>query len=452
MRKDLIQKYNVPGPRYTSYPTVPYWENSISIKDWSNLVKQSFDQSNESEGISIYIHLPFCESLCTYCGCNTRITINHSVEKPYLEAILKEFEMYIYIFQNVPKISEIHLGGGTPTFFSPENLTLLIEGIKSFATIDSNAHLSFEAHPNNTTTAHLNSLFNNGFKRLSLGVQDFDEKVQVAIHRIQSYEQVKFTTNSAREIGYESVNYDLIYGLPFQTIESIETTINKVLIIKPDRIAFYSYAHVPWIKPAQRGYSDSDLPEPETKRKLYEIGRELLEKGGYSEIGMDHFALPNDSLFNAVDKGTLHRNFMGYTSSKTRLLIGLGVSAISDSWSGFSQNSKNLEDYLTKVNSGLLPIFKGHILTNEDLIIRQHIINIICKFETSWKEPQNQCPALFESLERLNELIQDNLIIIEESKLFVTKEGKNFIRNICMAFDSRLHKSEPTIQLFSQTV
>lgn len=452
MNKLLIGKYNVPGPRYTSYPTVPYWENNLAEETWKEQVQDAFRQTNDSEGISLYIHLPFCESLCTYCGCNTRITVNHSVERPYIDALLKEWAMYLDIFQETPRIKELHLGGGTPTFFSPENLAALLEGIISSGHLLKDSQLSFEAHPNNTTKQHLETLYAAGFRRLSLGVQDFDPRVQKAIHRLQSFEQVKNITELAREIGYTSVNYDLIYGLPFQTIESITDTIDKVKLLRPDRIAFYSYAHVPWIKPAQRGYSDSDLPEPSMKRKLYETGREMLEWAGYLEIGMDHFALPTDSLFKAAATGKLHRNFMGYTSDKTRLLVGLGVSSISDSWTAFAQNVKSVEGYLEKVNAGELPVFRGHLLTAEDLVLRQHILNIICKGKTCWKREDEQCNSLYSALEQLEELELDKLVNIVPFNLEVTTTGKNFIRNICMAFDARLYKSQPQTHLFSQTV
>jgi oxygen-independent coproporphyrinogen-3 oxidase len=448
----LLEKYNVPGPRYTSYPTVPYWENTPDENQWKMLARDAFQQTNHSKGISLYIHLPYCESLCTYCGCNTRITVNHSVEKPYMNALLKEWAMYLETFEEAPRISEIHLGGGTPTFFSAENLAALIEGISSSAIITKNSELSFEAHPNNTSPVHLQTLYNEGFRRLSLGIQDFDNDVQKAIHRIQSFEQVKAVTVLARKIGYTSLNFDLIYGLPFQTLNSIISTINKVKMLKPERIAFYSYAHVPWIKPAQRGYSEKDLPAPELKRKLYEMGREMLEAAGYIEIGMDHFALSGDSLSRAERNQTLYRNFMGYTTSKTQLLVGLGASSISDTWTAFAQNVKSVEGYIQKINEGKLPIYRGHILTAEDLILRQHILNIICRGETTWREENEKCNSLFETLSQLEELENDGLVSIEPFKLKVTEAGKPFVRNICMAFDARLKRNQPQIQLFSQTV
>jgi oxygen-independent coproporphyrinogen III oxidase len=450
---NLIKKYNIAGPRYTSYPTVPYWdETPPSIEQWKASIKRSFIESNSTEGISLYIHLPFCESLCTYCGCNTRITVNHNVENPYIEAILCEWNMYKKIFPDKAQIKEIHLGGGTPTFFSASNLKKLMEGILKDTIVCQNAEFSFEAHPNNTNEIHLKTLFDLGFRRLSLGIQDFDIKVQTIVNRIQPFAKVQEVVNLARRIGYSSVNFDLIYGLPLQTRKSVIDTINKVNILKPDRIAFYSYAHVPWIKPGQRKFSEADLPVDEEKRALYEIGKEKFSENGYFEIGMDHFALPSDSLYKAAENGKLHRNFMGYTHSYTQLMIGLGVSSISDTWYAYGQNVKKVEEYYELLNKGELPIFKGHALSEEDLIIRKHILNIMCKFETGWKEEQMQCEAVYEALEKLKEIENDKLIELYPFSLKVKKQARPFIRNICMAFDARLWRSQPKSQIFSSTV
>ena len=362
----LIDKYNIPGPRYTSYPTVPFWdESNFTTQNWENSVIKSFNESNDSEGVSIYIHLPFCEALCTFCACHKRITKQHSVETPYLETVLKEWDLYLKMFgsgemeagssssqtlkpsnSNKPKLKELHLGGGTPTFFSPENLKILLEKIFETVEIADNPEFSFEGHPNNTTKEHLQTLYDLGFRRCSFGVQDYDPKVQKAINRIQPFENVERVTNWAKEIGYKGISHDLVFGLPHQTWEKMEETIHKTLALKPDRLAFYSYAHVPWIKGVgQRGFDENDLPSGEEKRKLYENGKKLLEDLGYREIGMDHFALEHDDLYQSMISGNIHRNFMGYSSSKTQLMIGLGMSAISDSWYAFAQNEKTVEDY-----------------------------------------------------------------------------------------------------------
>jgi len=440
----------VAAPRYTSYPTVPYWNSDIpDISQWKESVKFSFDQSNSGNGISLYVHLPFCESLCTYCGCNTRITRNHQVEDPYIQAVLKEWALYREVFADKPKIREIHLGGGTPTFFAAENLKLLINGLTENTDLHPEAEFSFEAHPNNTREDHLRTLYDLGFRRLSLGIQDFDPNVQRIINRMQSFEQVKSVTELAREIGYSSINFDLIYGLPLQTYEGLGDTISQVEKLMPDRIAFYSYAHVPWIKPGQRSFTELDLPSVDEKQRLYELGCKMFTAMGYEEIGMDHFALCTDSLFKAEHSGKLHRNFMGYTHQYTQLMVGLGVSSISDSWFAFAQNVKKVEDYLELVNKGQLPVLKGHHLSEEDLIIRKHILNLMCKGKTDWDINEPLIDAMISGLERAKTLQQDGLIIISEHGLTVTPLGKRFLRNICMAFDAHLWASQPETQLFS---
>lgn len=450
----LIQKYNVPGPRYTSYPTVPYWdENSFSVADWKETLQQSFVQSNTTEGISLYIHLPFCESLCTFCGCNKRITKRHDVEHSYIDAVLKEWELYCELLPKKPIIKEIHLGGGTPTFFAPDNLERLINGLFKNADKHPDHEFSFEGHPNNTTRAHLQKLYDLGFRRVSFGVQDYSEKVQEAIHRIQSFHNVAKVTFWAREIGYTSVGHDLIFGLPFQTVDDVIDTIDKTNSLQPDRLAFYSYAHVPWIKGnGQRGFKEEDLPKDEEKRLLYESGKKRLSENGYHEIGMDHFALETDSLYHSFRERKLHRNFMGYTSSKTQVMIGLGVSSISDSWYSFTQNVKTLEEYYAVLAQNELPVFRGHVLIEEDLIIRKHILNIMCQLHTSWYEYGYYFSEINQVLERLQEMEQDGLIIITNHSLTVTEKGKAFIRNICMAFDLRMTRNLPETKLFSMTV
>ena len=450
----LIQKYNVPGPRYTSYPTVPFWEEeAFSEKKWTQNLTETFKISNQKEGISLYIHLPFCESLCTFCGCNKRITKRHEVELPYIQAVIKEWRLYCNLFSRKPNIKEIHLGGGTPTFFSTENLTLLLEGIFETANKAESYIFSFEGHPNNTTKEHLQTLYNLGFRRVSFGVQDYSPKVQVAIHRVQSFHNVSKVTLLAKEIGYTSIGHDLIYGLPFQTLQDIEDTILKTKSLLPDRISFYSYAHVPWLKGnGQRGFQDEDIPQNDTKRQLYELGKKMLLEMGYVEIGMDHFTLPTDEMYLAFKSKTLHRNFMGYTASKTELMIGLGVSSISDSWNSFAQNEKSLETYYQKINSNNLPVIRGHHLTSEDVVIRQHILNLMCHFETNWEDDSTYFTEIYDVLDSLYEMQLDGLLYIENKKLIVTDLGKAFVRNICMAFDLRLKRAASQTELFSMTV
>ena len=450
----LIQKYNVPGPRYTSYPTVPYWEEQyFSLEQWKQTLKRSFAESNQKEGISLYIHLPFCESLCTFCGCHKRVTKRHEVEQPYIQAVLKEWDLYCELLEEKPMIKEIHLGGGTPTFFSIEHLTQLIKGILAKAEIAPEHEFSFEGHPNNTTYEHLQGLYDLGFRRVSYGVQDYNEIVQKAIHRIQPYENVKQVTEWAREIGYTSISHDLVFGLPFQSLDDVLTTIGQTNTLMPDRLALYSYAHVPWIKGnGQRGFKDADVPKDEIKRQCYEEGKKKLLAHGYHEIGMDHFALKSDSMYQAFKEGSLHRNFMGYTASKTQVMIGLGISSISDSWYSFAQNVKTIEEYYECLEQNEIPVVKGHVLSQEDLIIRKHILNLMCSFTTSWADEHMQFAEIDEVLEQLKEMSQDQLIKIVDSSVTILEKGKPFVRNICMAFDLRLKRKMPENRIFSMTI
>lgn len=454
MRDSLIQKYNIPGPRYTSYPTVPYWEEAqFSLEQWKQTLKTSFAESNSTEGISLYIHLPFCESLCTFCGCHKRVTKKHEMEQPYIQAVLKEWSLYCDLLEEKPCIKEIHLGGGTPTFFSPVHLTQMIKGILAQAETAEQYEFSFEGHPNNTTREHLQALYDLGFRRVSYGVQDYNETVQKAIHRIQPFEHVEQVTQWAREIGYSSISHDLVFGLPFQNLDDVLNTIDQTNRLRPDRLAFYSYAHVPWIKGnGQRGFKDHDVPKDEVKRQCYEEGKNKLLAQGYHEIGMDHFALENDAMYQSFQAGTLHRNFMGYTASKTQVMIGLGISSISDSWYSFAQNEKKLEDYYARLENNEIPVYRGHILSAEDLMIRRHILNLMCSFQTSWADPSMQFPELAEVLGQLEEMRDDGLLEIKPQSLRVTEQGKAFVRNICMAFDLHLKRRRPESRIFSMTI
>lgn len=454
MSCSLIQKYNVAGPRYTSYPTVPYWdEASFSLQQWKQTLKRSFDESNHVEGISLYIHLPFCESLCTFCGCHKKVTKRHDVELPYIQAVLKEWDLYCQLLADRPIIKEIHLGGGTPTFFSVKHLQQLIQGILAKANIADGYEFSFEGHPNNTTREHLQALYELGFRRVSYGVQDYNETVQKAIHRVQPFENVERVTQWARDIGYTSISHDLVFGLPFQNLADVLHTIDLTNTLMPDRLAFYSYAHVPWIKGnGQRGFKDHDVPKDGMKRTLYEEGKKQLLAHGYHEIGMDHFALDRDGMYQAFHAGTLHRNFMGYTSSKTQVMIGLGLSSISDSWYSFAQNEKNLEAYYSCLENDEIPVVKGHVLSVEDLKIRQHILNLMCTFQTSWSDRAMDFAERGDVIQQLVEMQHDGLLNIEADRIVITEQGKPFVRNICMAFDLHLKRRKPETQIFSMTI
>lgn len=445
----LVSKYNLAAPRYTSYPTVPAWSRAPEQEEWKALVRESFKRTNSKDGISLYIHLPFCESLCTYCACNTRITVNHKVEEPYIAALLNEWQLYLGLFDEKPKIREIHLGGGTPTFFSSGNLYRLMTGILSTVEIGPEHDFSFEGHPANTGADHLQTLYDLGFRRVSFGIQDFDPKVQDAINRYQSYEQVDRVVKLAREIGYTSVNFDLVYGLPLQKHDTVTDTVNRVISLKPDRIAFYSYAHVPWVKPGQRKFTEKDLPVDQEKRMLYETGLKLLAAAGYKDVGLDHFAFETDSLYKSMKNKQLHRNFMGYTDKCTEVMISLGVSAISDTWNAFAQNIKVVELYQEAVSRGEFPISKGHILNAEDMILRGHILNLMCRNETVFHDEVYSFPSISEGLERAKSLEEDGLIELTPGKLVVTQIGRAFLRNICLCFDAHYWRNVPDKATFS---
>ncbi len=450
MNTHLIQKYNIPSPRYTSYPTVPYWNTAEFDKDEHLKRLVASYKKDKHEGLSLYIHLPYCESLCTYCGCNKRITKNHKVEGPYIDAVLEEWRMYVEVLGEKPKLAELHLGGGTPTFFSAENLGLLMDGILAHAVVRDKAQFSSEGHPNNTTPEQLKLLRSKGFNRVSFGIQDFDPVVQRTINRMQSFAQVRNVTQDARSLGYRSINYDLIYGLPKQTMEGMLDTFDKVLVLNPDRIAFYSYAHVPWKSPSQRGYDESDLPDENMKIALYNAGKEKLLNNGYVEIGMDHFAKPNDGLAVAAQHGEMHRNFMGYTEAKNDTLIGLGVSAISDAWSSLAQNPISVEAYLGWIENKKLPLVKGHLHTERDLVIRRAILDLMCAFNCKLDFLAKSEIELVVS--RLSEHVADNLLTIDEDGIKVKPEGQAFIRTICMALDEFVWNEDSGKQMFSKSV
>jgi oxygen-independent coproporphyrinogen III oxidase len=437
----LLEKYNVPVPRYTSYPTVPVWNEGIDLPRWEETFRHDFKINNQQNGVSLYLHLPFCEKLCTYCGCNKKITTNHDVETEYMDAILEEWRLYTQLMDETPIIRELHLGGGTPTFFSPANLSKLLSEIFKHATLHREHEFSFEGHPNNTTKEHLQTLYDLGFRRVSFGIQDNDPEVQRIINRVQPFENVKYVTETARSIGYKSVNFDLIYGLPLQTAESITRTINQTISLRPDRVAFYSYAHVPWTSRGQRLFDENDLPTASEKLNLYQTGKILFTENGYYDIGMDHFALPSDDLYIASQKGYLHRNFMGYTTQHTSMLIGLGVSSISSTGKAFAQNAKTIHNYYNHIKNGKLAVEKGYFLTDEDVRFGKYILDISCRGNTTfmWQDLetiQTYCMPEIKKLEA------DGLLVLTEKGLQITGLGKNFIRNICSAFDLYIQKNK----------
>lgn len=447
---DLLEKYDVPAPRYTSYPTVPYWSDSPRTEQWLEALRQGFQQA-ERVPWSLYIHTPFCESLCTFCGCNTSITKNHDKELPYVNHIVREFDLYV---QKVPEflshpLKEIHLGGGSPTWFSAENLKRMVAPILDRVKIcPDDFDGAIEVDPRRATLEQLKTLFDLGFRRISLGIQDFNPETQRLVNRIQPYELTKSVNDMARDLGYTSVNFDLIYGLPMQTPESVRDMAMRTLELRPDRIALYSFAKVPWIKPAQRLFKDEDLPEGPAKRELYEIAREVLISGGYLEIGMDHFALESDGLAIAQSKGKLHRNFMGYTDKRTDVLLGLGVSSISEAPTCFHQNEKVLPVYERQVDGGEIPTFRGHLLTAEDQKQREQILEFMTRGRVRLHDGAQEADVK----EFLAPLIADQIVSVKGGLMELTPKGFPFLRNVCMALDLRLRREKPETKVFSQAL
>lgn len=458
---ELLQRYNLPIPRYTSYPTVPQWNDWSTEREvtpqggasellrWEAAVRQTFRIQNRPEGISVYIHLPYCESLCTYCGCNKKITTNHEVEQPYIDAVLREWAMYVQLFPEAPLLRELHLGGGTPTFFSSANLACLIEGILAPSALHPDFEFGFEGHPNNTTYEQLRTLHEHGFRRVSFGVQDLDPEVQLIINRIQPFENLKQVTEWSRELGYSSVNFDLIYGLPRQNEARLQRTIQQALSLKPDRIAFYSYAHIPWKSKAQRLYSELDLPDTATKMQLYLNGRQQLLTAGYTDIGMDHFALQNDALALAAAQNRLHRNFMGYTTTQSRLLIGLGVSSISDAAIAYAQNTRELSTYLRKTEANEWPLDKGCFLQRDDQINRRHILDLSCQGRTVLENDYEFGP---QAMQVLKQMQNDGLVTFDGQQLEATAKGRLFTRNICSLFDQHLLRTGNRENQYSKSI
>lgn len=443
----IFAKYDIPAPRYTSYPTVPYWGVAPTQEQWLSHLRHGLDGGKNQW--SMYIHVPYCESLCTFCGCNNIITKDHKKEEPYIQSVLKEWELYRKLVPEFSKsqLQGIHLGGGTPTFLSAQHLKELLTPILEYTKRGEHFEGSIEVDPRRTNHEQLEALYSLGFRRISLGVQDFTPEIQRLVNRLQSFEETENITRYAREIGFTSVNYDLIYGLAKQTLETMKHTIEQTKRLRPDRIALYSFALVPWIKPAQRLFKDEDLPVGKDKRDLYEYARAELLKFGYVEVGMDHFALPDEALAIAVKNTKLHRNFMGYTDQKSQVMLGLGVSSISETPESFHQNEKILPKYEELLNAGQIPTSRGHVLTGEDIARRHQILSLMTTYEVMMTPEQKQLAPEF-----LAEMIADNLLKIEGDKVIVTENGKPFLRNICIFFDEHLKRNKPQTRIFSQSL
>jgi oxygen-independent coproporphyrinogen-3 oxidase len=445
---ERFAKYDVPVPRYTSYPTVPQWHRVPSTEDW--LASLGRAAARPDAALAVYVHVPFCESLCAFCGCNTVITRDHSREHGYVDLVLAELSRYV---SSVPAVAtqpfrQLHLGGGTPTFLSALALARLADGIRDLLSPDgSTFEGSIEVDPRVTTAAQLATLHDRGFRRVSMGVQDISPDVQHLVNRTQPLEQTASLCAAAREIGYESVNLDLIYGLPGQSPASMTTLAREVIALAPDRLAVYGFARVPWIKPAQRRFRDDQVPEGASKRELYDAIRAPLLSAGYLEIGMDHFARPSDALAHAAAEGCLHRNFMGYTEVRTTTLLGLGVSAISDTPDCYHQNEKVITTYEARVKDGAIPTHRGHLLSDDDQRRRDAITTLMTSFAVDLARTDLAVDDV-----RLQALVNDQILRMDDRVLRVLPQGRPFLRNAAALFDAYIVDGRSTQPIYSRSI
>lgn len=452
---ELVAKYDRPGPRYTSYPTAPQFTSNFTAEDYRKAL--SLAAQRENEPLSLYVHIPFCEARCTYCGCNIVISPHRGPEEGYPEAVTNELELLAQALGKRRQLSQMHWGGGTPTYLTPAQCTRLFEAIAQRFTFLPTAEVALEVDPCVTTFEHLEVLRGLGFNRISMGLQDLNAQVQEAVHRVQSLELTKAMVEEARALGFSSINIDLMYGLPYQTPETFAVTAQKVVEqLSPDRVAIFSYAHVPWIKPHQRALETMPLPKGFAKFAIFAAGAQVFLNAGYRFIGMDHFAKPNDELSRALDAGTLHRNFMGYTVLPATDLIGVGLTSIGDVAGAYVQNEKILARYQRTVKSGEFPVERGIWRTQEDELRGAVIRRLICTFSLpfSWlRERFSVDPETYfaKELAELSPFVEDGLLEISNEGITVLPKGRIFIRNICMPFDTYLRRETGKI-LYSRTV
>jgi oxygen-independent coproporphyrinogen III oxidase len=440
--RELLARHGAPGPRYTSYPTVMHWGRAPTASQWTTALTTALQAPAARCGI--YVHIPFCQSLCTFCGCNMRLVRNHALAAPYVDTLLAEFALYRQQLSiSRLTLGELHLGGGTPTYLPAQELDRLLDGLLEHVALAADADLAIEVDPRNTTREQLTVLRRHGFNRISVGVQDFDARVLQIVDRVQTEDEVRRVVNNARELGFTSVSFDLIYGLPLQTTDSLHHTFDVMQRLKPDRVSFLPYAHVPWIKQSQRQYTEADLPDATLRQQLLLVGREHLGAAGFVDIGMDQYARREDSLARALAAGTLHRNFMGFTASPTQALMGLGVSAIGAAHNAYAQNEKGLQAYETRVRAGELPLQRGHVLSAEEHRIRDLLWSLLTTSHASLHADDMAAswwPATQRALQALQE---DDLVLMDGARIAVTGLGRAFLRHIGMAFDGYLRNTSP---------
>ncbi len=453
--RSLLYKYDRPGPRYTSYPTVPEWSANFGPDDYITALKEA---SRCDEPLSLYIHIPFCKARCSYCGCNSCVIRNETRVEEYLDRIEQELKLVRSYLGRRDRLSQMHWGGGTPTFLNEKQLSRLFNVVKDVFCFDFQAELAIELDPRVTSVAQLMLLAGLGFNRVSLGVQDFTEKVQKAIGRNQTWEQTEKVFSACRQLGFTGINIDLIYGLPYQSTADFSRTIDRVIGLGADRVAVYSYAHLPQMKPNQRKIDATALPGTGLKYDLFATAVELLLQAGYVQIGMDHFARPGDDLARALAKGVLNRNFMGYTPKVTSDMLSVGMSAISDIGGCFAQNTSQLDVYMKVIASGRPAVYRGWRLSQDDKIRQWVILSLMCNFVLDFNKLAERFAVDYydyfqEENNDLEEFINDGLLERQEHLLLVKPEGRIFVRNIAMVFDIYLRRKQSGQKpLFSRTI
>ncbi len=450
--KKLIEKYDRPGPRYTSYPPATEFHEGIREEDY---VRKLLESNERGRPLSLYLHIPFCESACWFCGCNVIISHRKDVTKRYLDYVYREMEALRSYIDTSRKVIQLHWGGGTPNFLTDREIRELFGKIRGNFTVDDHAEISVEIDPRYLSESQLETFREVGFNRISMGLQDLDEEVQRAINRIQPEDLMKDVMKKLRDLDFKSINIDLIYGLPYQTPEKFKKTIEKTIALDPDRVAVFNFAYVPWIKPLQRKIDPLTLPPPEDKLKILEMTIDMFQEAGYVFIGMDHFAKPDDELAIAQKDGTLWRNFQGYTTKKGVDLIGIGATSIGMLYDGYFQNYKTIRDYYIAIDAGRLPVMKGYLLSYEDLIRREVIMDLMCHFSCSFEKIESMFGINFEEhfereLCELKEMESDGLLAVKDKKITVMPEGRLLIRNIAMVFDEHI-KNKKELR-FSRTI
>lgn len=456
---ELLNRYDRPGPRYTSYPTAIEFHAGVGAGEYQNRLARA--DALSAAPLSLYLHSPFCEARCSYCGCNVVITRHRHVEQRYLDYLEREIDLLASHLPRRRQISQLHWGGGTPTYHTPEDLTRIFRRLTQHFRLTPGAEVGIEIDPRVTSAEQLDCLRGLGFNRLSLGVQDFAPEVQAAVNRIQSFELTRDIIDHARSLGFGSINVDLIYGLPHQTGDGFQQTLEQTLMLRPDRVAVYSFAFVPWIRAHMKHLAAESLPVPQVKLELLARAIDAFVGAGYCQIGMDHFALPDDELARAIGNRSLHRNFMGYTVQSARDMVALGVSGIGDVQGAFVQNAKKLTDYYAALDAGRFPIERGYVLDADDEIRRHVITELMCNAHLEMREVEDRFDLSFEQYfaEELEELAgdespaTDGLIRVRNRAIEVTDAGRLFIRNVCMVFDRYLRaRTAGTQPVFSRTV